>query len=878
MPCKQVRKRNGDLVDFDRSRIETAILHAVNSVWESDKEFIPTVTNQIIKDIEHVYEDIFKDRFPSVEDIQDIVERNLVKANKFEVAKHYILYRAEQNEKREKAIKKLVREFNKNKLEVTKSDGRKETFDINKIAKLFDFAVKGYEEHCDFEEFVDAFRRNIVEDIHTKDIAKILVKACVDLVSIENTYWEKIAGRLALFDLYKQASKNRNLTHKEIYTPESYLEFFKTYLEEGLYYKDFMKYYSEEDILKAGEYLKKKGKKQDLEYGYTTILSLSKRYLLNPNKVIRELPQELYMSVALFYAIPEKKENRMDFAFKIYDACSSGKISLATPALNNPRTNWHQLASCFKINVSDDLRGIYHAIENVAQISKYGGGVGMYLGHIRSQSATIRGNKWAAGGVAPWIKVINDTAVAVNQLGQRLGAVSVTLDVFHRDIYDFLELQTESGDIRSKSFDIFPAISVPDIFMERVENNEDWTLFDPHEVYTVYGKRLEDTFNEEFREFYTTLENDDRLELKKTTKAKELFKTFLKTTVETGMPYVFYRDTINRLNPNKHAGNIYSTQLCTEICQNTSETKFIEEVIDNGDKVVISYEPGELVTCVLSSVNIAKVNTDKEIEEIFPTLTRLLDNLITLNRFPVAEADRTSQRYRSIGIGYLGLAEYLATRKLAYDSPEAREKVDALFEKYTYHTYKSSAELAGERGTYPLYKGSEYDKGILLGRTREDFINESKVKKLDWNIVFDTMQKNGVRFSYHSAPAPNTSTAGIVGTTAALLPIYKKYFVETNLASPTVRIAPKLSNENFWYYKEYVNMDMNDVIDMISVIYKWIDQSISFEWMIDPERVSPAQLYWYYMKSWKQGIKTVYYVRSLSGEVKEKEECVSCSG
>ncbi len=414
--------------------------------------------------------------------------------------------------------------------------------------------------------------------------------------------------------------------------------------------------------------------------------------------------------------------------------------------------------------------------------------------------------------------------------------------------------------------------------MERVENNEDWTLFDPHEVYTVYGKRLEDTFNEEFREFYTTLENDDRLELKKTNKAKELFKTFLKTTVETGMPYVFYRDTINRLNPNKHAGNIYSTQLCTEICQNTSETKFIEEVIDNGDKVVISYEPGELVTCVLSSVNIAKVNTDKEIEEIFPTLTRLLDNLITLNRFPVAEADRTSQRYRSIGIGYLGLAEYLATRKLAYDSPEAREKVDALFEKYTYYTYKSSAELAGERGTYPLYKGSEYDKGILLGRTREDFVRDSKVKKLDWNVVFDTMQKNGVRFSYHSAPAPNTSTAGIVGTTAALLPIYKKYFVETNLASPTVRIAPKLSNENFWYYKEYVNMDMNDVIDMISVIYKWIDQSISFEWMIDPERVSPAQLYSYYFKSWKQGIKTVYYVRSLSGEVKEKEECVSCSG
>ncbi len=342
------------------------------------------------------------------------------------------------------------------------------------------------------------------------------------------------------------------------------------------------------------------------------------------------------------------------------------------------------------------------------------------------------------------------------------------------------------------------------------------------------------------------------------------------------MPYVFYRDTVNKLNPNKHAGNVYSTQLCTEICQNTSETKFIEETID-GDKVVISYEPGDLVTCVLSSINIAKVHTDEDIEATFPILTRLLDNLITLNRFPVAEAARTSERYRSIGIGYLGLAEYLATNKIAYDSEEAREVTDRLFEKYTYHTYKSSAELAAERGTYPLYKGSEYDKGILLGRKREDFVGESKVQELDWNVIFDLIAKNGVRFSYHTAPAPNTSTAGIVGTTAALLPIYKKYFVETNLASPTVRIAPKLNQENFWFYKEYINMDMNDVIDMISTIYKWVDQSISFEWMIDPSKVSPAELYGYYLKSWKQGIKTVYYVRSLSAEV-DKENCVSCSG
>lgn len=875
MPINQIRKRNGEIVNFDRTRIENAILQAATSVGELDTDFIPAITDEIIAELSRKYED--SERTPSVEDIQDIVEKTLVKNNRFEMAKHYIIYRKERQEERAEWHQKLVEEFEKNALQVRKSDGRKEFFDLKKIEKIFKFAAKDLEEFCTFQELIEAFKKNIVEDIKTKDILKLLIKTCIDLVSVENTHWEQVAGRFALFDLYKQAGKNRGISFDDIYTGESYLQFFKTYLAEGLYYKNFMDYYTEDEIREAGEYMGKNGKNQDMAYGYTTVLSLSKRYLLNPNKVVRELPQELYMSVALFYAIPEKKENRLDFAKKIYDYTSSQKISLATPALNNPRTNWHQLASCFKINVPDDLRGIYHAIENIAQISKYGGGVGVYLGHIRSQASMIRGIIGAAGGVAPWIKVINDTAVAVNQLGQRLGAVSVTLDVFHRDIYDFLELQTETGDIRSKSFDIFPAISVPDLFMKRVENNENWTLFDPHEVWLVHGKRLEDAFGEEFEKFYEILEKDERLTLKKTIEAKDLFKQFLKTTVETGMPYVFFRDTVNRLNPNKHVGNVYSTQLCTEICQNTSETKFIEEKTEDGDKIVLSYEAGDLVTCVLSSINMAKVNTDEDIEAIFPILTRLLDNLITLNRFPVKEAERTSERYRSIGIGYLGLSEYLATNKIAYDSPEAREITDKLFEKYTFHTYKASAELAAERGTYPLYKGSEYDKGILLGRTREDFIRDSKVTNLDWNEVFDLIAKNGVRFSYHTAPAPNTSTAGIVGTTAALLPIYKKYFVETNLASPTVRIAPKLNAENFWYYKEYVNMDMNDVIDMISVIYKWVDQSISFEWMIDPSRVSPAQLYGYYMKSWKQGIKTVYYVRSLSSDV-NKEACVSCSG
>jgi ribonucleoside-diphosphate reductase alpha chain len=249
--------------------------------------------------------------------------------------------------------------------------------------------------------------------------------------------------------------------------------------------------------------------------------------------------------------------------------------------------------------------------------------------------------------VNPWVKVINDTAIAVNQLGARAGAISVTLDMWHRDIYDFLDLQTETGDIRGKAFDIFPAVSIPDLFMKRVEENGDWTLMDPKEVRDKTGKVIQDSFCEEFEAHYLACEKNPELKLNETVKAKDLFKKFMKSTVETGMPYVFYRDTVNKLNPNKHAGNIYSTQLCTEICQNTSAAKYIEESIEDGN-IVIKYTPGDSVVCNLASVNVAKVNTDKDIAKVVPVVMRILDNVIDLNYYPIKEAERTAKRYRSV--------------------------------------------------------------------------------------------------------------------------------------------------------------------------------------------------------------------------------------
>jgi ribonucleoside-diphosphate reductase alpha chain len=865
-----IKKRNGDIVPFDETKIKSAVTKAFVALR---KESAEEIAESIAVSIAEEFSARGNEEIPTVEEVQDLVERYLMEGKFFDVAKAYILYREKHNEVREEKKELLEKQFDDRSLKVMKSDGSHEAFDLSKIKRVFDRAMHGYEEECRFDDFLEQFKNNIVEDMRTSDINKLLVKTCVDLVSVENIAWQHIAARMFLGNLYKQAARNRNLSVDAVYSGKSYRALFDEYVEKGLYYKDFYTFYSKKDIEAAGEKL---SHETDWRYEYTTVLSLAKRYLLNPNKVVKELPQEMYMSVALFLAIPEKKENRLAFAFRIYEECSQQRISLPTPTLLNARTNYHQLSSCFKITIDDDLRAIYHGIENMAQISKFGGGIGVYLGHIRSRGGSIRGVEGTAGGVNPWIKVINGTANAVNQLGARAGAISVTLDVWHRDIYDFLDLQTETGDIRSKAFDIFPAISVPDLFMKRVEEGGEWTLFDPHEIAEHYdGRRLEDSFGKDFETLYVELEKDFRLKLKQTIPAKDLFKKFLKTTVETGMPYVFFRDTVNRLNPNKHSGNIYSTQLCTEICQNTSPTKFVSETLEDGE-ISIRYNPGDLVVCNLASINIVEVNDDETMKKTFPVLLRVLDNVITLNYYPIKEAERTAMRYRSIGIGYLGLAEYLATHKLAYESIEARKVVDNLFERYAYHTYRASVDLACERGKYELYKGSEYDKGVLLGKTVSHFTKRSKRYAADWKKLFADMKKHGVRFGYHTAPAPNTSTAGVVGTTAALLPIYKKYFVETNLSAPTIRVAPKLSQENFWYYKEYIAMDMADVIDMIAVVYKWIDQSVSFEWMIDPARISPAQLYGYYMKAWQDGIKTVYYVRSLSGEV--KDDCVSCSG
>lgn len=373
---KFIANRRGDLVPFDMSRIERAIEKAAQACGYNDLSFVDDVSDRTIEELAAMVVNTEGDRTLQIEEIQDVVEKVLMEEGYFDLAKHYIIYRNARIQERKKEKEETDKKFQKKTLKIIKSNGKKETFDIEKVKETYKRISYKLARICPFEELEDSLKKYIVDEMKTSDIVNMMIKSAIDLISVENIHWQHIAGRLAMIDIYKQASNNREIKIENFYKGKSYLSLFKEYIDKGLYYKKFFEHYSEEDILAAG---KKLNKDIDFTYNYTTVLMYRKRYLLNPNKIIKELPQEMYMSAALFLAIPEPKETRLETAFKIYEYCAKGMISLPTPTLLNARTNYHQLSSCFKLNVDDDLRGIYHSIENMSQISKFGGGIGVYL-------------------------------------------------------------------------------------------------------------------------------------------------------------------------------------------------------------------------------------------------------------------------------------------------------------------------------------------------------------------------------------------------------------------------------------------------------------------------------------------------------------------
>ncbi|NTV78363.1 MAG: ribonucleoside-diphosphate reductase subunit alpha, partial [Clostridiales bacterium] len=499
-----------------------------------------------------------------------------------------------------------------------------------------------------------------------------------------------------------------------------------------------------------------------------------------------------------------------------------------------------------------------------------GGALGIYLGKIRALNSDIRGFRNASGGVVPWVRLYNDKAVAVDQLGRRKGGASITLDIWHQDLYEFLELRTNNGDDRRKAHDIFPAVSIPDLFMERLLKRENWSLFDPYQIQKVMGFQLEDCYDEEEDRIFTRryLECEAREEIGRVSvPALDIMKKIMKSAVETGTPFIFFRDTVNRANPNKHAGMIYASNLCHEIAQNMSESVLMEEIIEKdqeGATVITKIKAGDMVTCNLNSINLGRVELE-DLKDTIPLQIRMLDNVITLNQFPVSEARITSDKYRSIGLGTSGYHHYLVKHGISWESEEHFSEADRLYEEIAYQGIKASMEIAKEKGAYPEFAGSEWETG--------KYFEKRGYNSERWLQLKADVQKYGLRNGYLFAVAPTGSTSNIAGTTAGIDPIFKKFFVEEKKGSFTPKAAPELNQKNFWLYKEAHHIDQIYSIKACGIRQKHMDQSQSFNLYITPEKKAKDILN-LYIEAWQSGLKTIYYVRNQSLEM---DECTSCS-
>lgn len=755
---------------------------------------------------------------------------------------------------------------------IKKRDGRYEPLSVEKTKKMIAFACLGLDA-CDPIELEMDSKLQFVDGMSTKEIQKVLVQTAIEkviqkkddgfgnMVNRTNTDWQYVAARLFLFDIYKEAAINRKY---KAFGYGNFANLVKTLVASGKYAKFFVEDYTEAELEELGDYIKPK---RDYLFNYEGIKLLADRYLVRGyDKEYFELPQERFMAIAMHLALVEGKD-KVFYAKKFYDLMSELKMTTATPTLANAGTPFHQLSSCFISGVDDNLWSIYDVNSKFSRVSKHGGALGIYIGKVRALNSDIRGYKNSSGGVIPWIRLYNDTAVAVDQLGKRKGGATVTLDIWHKDFYEFVELRTNNGDDRRKAHDIFPALSVPNIFMERLMARENFTLFDPHEVERVMGYALEDFYDEvddkEFTKRYIECENHPDLH-GLVVPALDMMKKIMKSAVETGTPFLFFRDTVNQANPNKHAGMIYASNLCHEIAQNVGFTNLSEEIINEDGSITTKTSVGDMVTCNLNSINLGAIS-DEELEENIALQIRMLDNVITINQFPVPEAKMTSEKYRAVGLGTSGYHHYLVRHDIDWETEEHVQTADRLFEDIAYYAIKASMELAKEKGPYPAFYGSEWENGKYF--ERRGYTSER------WLSLKEDVKKYGLRNGYLLAIAPTGSTSNIANTTAGIDPIFRKYFVEEKKGSFTPKTAPELNQKTFWLYKEAHNINQQWSIRANAARQRHIDQAQSFNLYITPQ-VKAKEILDLYVEAYKQGVKTIYYVRNQSLEM---DECTSCS-
>ncbi len=843
-----IMKRDRTEQEYCPEKIKNAVAKAFASVGSevSDEEL-----DRILRSVESRFPDGWQQELLlSVEDIQDMVEQTLMQENYYRVMRSYILYREERSKKR-RTRRELMKYFDYSE----KSEKLAQV--LRQIQQEFD------SEEYNLEYLSAKFRALSKPDMPEHEKLAVLTRSAVELTTQEAPRWEMIAARLLLLGFETRLKDTTDaLNIRGFYEKLRYLT------DQELYGSYILQNYTKEEIDRFETWL---DPERNNLMTYSGLDLLLNRYVIRTRQGVPiETPQEMFMGIAMHLAMKEKND-RSGWVKRFYDMLSRLQVTMATPTLSNARKPYHQLSSCFIDTVPDSLEGIYRSIDNFAMVSKFGGGMGMYFGKVRANGSSIRGFEGAAGGVIRWIRLANDTAVAVDQLGMRQGAVAVYLDVWHRDLPEFLNLRTNNGDDRMKAHDVFPAVCYPDYFWEQARDNRggDWYLMCPHEILTIKGYALEDYFGEEWKKRYLDCVSDMRIS-KRVIPIKEILRLILKSAVETGTPFTFNRDHVNRMNPNGHKGIIYCSNLCTEIAQNMSAIESVDQRIEtvDGETVVVTVtKPGEFVVCNLASLSLGNLDVEnrEEMTRVVRSAVRALDNVIDLNFFPVPYAKINNEKYRPIGLGVSGYHHMLAKRHIKWESEEHLAFAEKVFSEIHYAAIEASCDYAAEKGKYLYFEGSDWQTG--------EYFRKRGLTDGRWSALARKVAEHGLRNGYLLAVAPTSSTSIIAGTTAGLDPVMNRYYLEEKKNGLVPRVAPELSGDTFWYYKSAHRIDQTWSVRACGVRQRHVDQAQSMNLYITNE-YTLSQVLRLYILAWEEGVKTIYYIRSKSLEV---EDCDACS-
>ncbi len=892
-----VRKRDGRVVGFEAGLIQTAIEKAflADAGVETSTPVDPELGEEIRRILDAVVEEVLPEvrrggdaaggsesGSIDVESIQDCVERQLMRNGHYAVARRYIVYREEHARVRTLQRQEAGLEGVDDAVPFhVDRGGHKEALDVSRLRASLFHACRGLEAECDPEKLLQEVQRQLYDGITPEEIARALILAARSRIERDPSY-DTVAGRLILAVMYREAL-GRAATGEDLVA--LYRERFAPFVEEGIAAERLDPKLREFDLARLADALLPD---RDGLFPYLGLQTVYDRYLLHIGPRRIEAPQFFFMRVAMGLALREGGDKN-DRAIEFYETLSSLRFMSATPTLFNSGTCHPQLSSCYLTTVMDDLDHIFKSVSDNAKLSKWAGGLGNDWTNIRATNAYIQGTNGQSQGIIPFLKVVNDTAVAVNQGGKRKGAVCAYLETWHLDLEEFLDLRKNTGDDRRRAHDMHTAHWIPDLFMKRVESGGEWTLFSPDEVpdlHDLYGQAFERAYEE-----YERKADAGEMKLFRRVPAMDLWRKMLTRLFETGHPWITFKDPSNVRSPQDHTGVVHSSNLCTEILLNTSED--------------------ETAVCNLGSINLGRHMKDGELdleqlESTVNTAVRMLDNVIDINYYPTPEARRANQRHRPIGLGLMGFQDALVAAGIPFASDEAVEFADRSMEAISHFAIRRSSELAKERGPYPSYEGSKWDRGLLpidtiaeLDRERGVTVDMNRDESMDWAPVREHVKAHGMRNSNVMAIAPTATISTIVGASQSIEPMYKHLFVKSNLSGEFTQVnrglVQELKSRGMWdrdmldaikYYDGALG-DIDRVPEEVKAMFptsfevepqwiiesasrrqKWIDMGMSLNLYL--ENPSGRKLHDMYLLAWRKGLKTTYYLRTLAATQVEK--------